>query len=64
MNEKGEEASAIDAHTEQLEERKPKFEAVISSLEKAIQLLAAREEAKSRRREDQEKGVEFRRELE
>ena len=25
MNEKGEEASAIDAHTEQLEERKPKL---------------------------------------
>ena len=40
------------------------FDAVISSLERAIQLLADCEEAKSRRREDQEQEVEFRRKLE
>ena len=38
MNKKDEKAGAIDAYTEQLEERISKFDAVISSL--AIQLLA------------------------
>ena len=64
MTEKDEEASDIDAYAEQLEERISKFEDVISSLEKAIQLLAGREEAKSKPREDQEQEVEFRRKLE
>ena len=64
MTEKDEEASDIDAYAEQLEERISKFKDVISSLEKAIQLLADREEAKQKRREDQEQEVEFRRKLE
>ena len=59
MTEKNEEASDIDAYVEQLEERISQFDAVISSLERAIQLLADCEEAKSRRREDQEQEVEF-----
>ena len=54
MTEKNEEASNIDVYAEQLEERISQFDAVISSLERAIQLLADSEEAKSRRREDQE----------
>ena len=45
-----EEASAIDAYTEQLEERISKFDAAISNLERAIQLLAESEEVKSSRR--------------
>ena len=64
MTKKGEEASDIDAYAEQLEGRTSKFHAIISSLERAIQLLADSEEAKSRRREDQEQEVEFRRTLE
>ena len=64
MTEKNEEASDIDAYVEQLEERISQFDAVISSLERAIQLLAHCEEAKSRRKEDQEQEVEFRRKLE
>ena len=64
MTEKSEEASDIDAYTEQLEERISHFDAVISSLEIAIQLLEDCEDAKSRRREDQEQEVEFRRKLE
>ena len=64
MTKKGEEASDIDAYAEQLEGRISKFHAIISSLERAIQLLADSEEAKSRRREDQEQEVEFRRTLE
>ena len=59
-----EEASDIDAYAEQLEERISQFDAVISSLERAVQLLADSEEAKSRRREDQEQEVKFRRKLE
>ena len=47
MTEKNEEASDIDAYAEQLEERISQFDAVISSLERAIQLLADSEEAKS-----------------
>ena len=46
MTEKNEEASGIDAYAEQLEERISQFDAVISSLERAIQLLADSEEAK------------------
>ena len=64
MTEKNEEASDINAYAEQLEERISQFDAVTSSLERAIQLLADSEEAKSRRREDQEQDVEFRRKLE
>ena len=64
MTEKNEEASDIDAYAEQLEERISQFDAVISSLERAVQLLADSEEAKSRRREDQEQEVKFRRKLE
>ena len=64
MTEKDEEASAIDAYAEQLEDRISKFDAVISSLERAIQLLTDSEEAKSRHREDQEQLVEFQRKLE
>ena len=64
MIEKNEVASDIDAYAEQLEERISQFDTVISSLERAIQLLADSEEAKSRRREDQEQEVEFRRKLE
>ena len=60
ITEKNEEASDIDAYVEQLEERISQFDVVISSLERAIQLLADCEEAKSRRREDQEQKVEFR----
>ena len=59
-----EEASDIDAYAEQLEERISQFDAVISSLERAVQLLADSEEAKPRRREDQEQEVKFRRKLE
>ena len=64
MTEKNEEASDIDAYAEQLEERISQFDAFISSLERAVQLLADSEEAKSRRRENQEQEVEFRRKLE
>ena len=64
MTEKDKEASAIDAYAEQLEDRISKFDAVISSLERAIQLLTDSKEAKSRHREDQEQLVEFRRKLE
>ena len=64
MTEKNEEASDIDAYAEQLEERISQFDAVISSLERAVQLLADSEETKSRRREDQEQEVKFRRKLE
>ena len=63
MTEKNEEASDIDAYAEQLEERISQFDAVISSLERVIQLLADSEEAKSRRREDEEQEVEFPRKL-
>ena len=59
-----EEASDIDAYAEQLEERILQFDAVISSLERAVQLLADSEAAKPRRREDQEQEVKFRRKLE
>ena len=59
-----EEASDIDAYAEQLEERILQFDAVILSLERAVQLLADSEEAKPRRREDQEQEVEFRGKLE
>ena len=64
MTDKNEEVSDIDAYAEQLEERISQFDAVISSLERAIQLLVDSEEAKSRRREDQEQEAEFRRKLE
>ena len=64
MNKKDEEASAIDEYKEQLEERISTFDALISSLERAIQLLADREEAKPIYTEDQEQDVEFRRKLE
>ena len=64
MTEINEEAGDIDAYAEQLEERISQFDAVISSLERAIKLLADSAEAKSRRREDQEQEVEFRRKLE
>ena len=63
MTEKNEEASDIDAYAEQLEDRISQFDVVISSLERAIQLLADSEDATSRRREDQEQEVEFRRKL-
>ena len=52
MTEKDEEASAIDANVEQSGERISKFDAVISRLERAIQLLADSEAVKSRQRED------------
>ena len=45
MTKKDEEASDIDAYAEQLEERISKFDAIISSLERAIQLLPDSEEA-------------------
>ena len=64
MTEKSEEASDIDAYAEQLKGRISQFDTVILSLERAIQLLADSEEAKSRRREGQEQEVEFRRKLE
>ena len=63
MTEKNEETSDIDGYAEQLEERMSQFDVVISSLERAIQLLADSEDATSRRIEDQEKEVEFRRKL-
>ena len=59
MTEKSEEASDIDAYAEQLKGRISQFDTVILSLERAIQLLADSEEAKSRRREGQEQEVEF-----
>ena len=59
MTDKNEEASDIDAYAQPLEERISQFDAVISSLDRAIQLLEDSEEAKSRRREDQEQEVEF-----
>ena len=62
--EKNEEASDIDVYAEQLEKRVSQSDTVISSLERAIQLLADSEEAKSRRREDQEQEVKFRRKSE
>ena len=64
MNKKDEEASAIDEYKEQLEERISTFDALISSLESAIQLLADSEEAKPIYTEDQEQDVEFLRKLE
>ena len=53
MTKKNEEATDIDGYTEQLEERISHFDAVILSLERAMQLLADSEEAKSRHRKDQ-----------
>ena len=47
MTEKDEEASAIDTYKKQLEERISKFDAVISSSERAIQLLAESDEART-----------------
>ena len=64
MTEKNKEASDIDPYAEQLEERISQCDAVISSLERSIQQLVDSEEAKSRRREDHEQEVEFRRKLE
>ena len=64
MTQKNKEAGDIDGYTEQLEEQILQFDAVILSLKRAMQLLADSEEAKSRRREDQEQEVEFRRKLE
>ena len=64
MNKKDEEASAIDEYKEQLEERISTFDALISSLERAIQLLADSEEVKPIYTEDQEQDVEFLRKLE
>ena len=61
MTEKEEKTRAIDEYTEQTQERISKFHAFMSSLERAMQLLAYGEEAKPRRREDQEQEVEFRR---
>ena len=63
MTEKNEEASDIDAYAEQLVEHISQFDAVISSLEREIQLLTDSEEAKSRCREDQEQEVEFRKKI-
>ena len=63
MNKKDEEASAIDEYKEQLEERISTLDALISSLERPIQLLADSEEAKLIYTEDQEQDVEFRRKL-
>ena len=54
MTEKEEKTRAIDEYTEQTQERISKFHAFMSSLERAMQLLAYGEEAKPRRREDQE----------
>ena len=51
-------------YAEQLEERIAKIDAVISSLVRAIQLLADSEGAKSRSRDDQEQELEFRIKLE
>ena len=59
--EKDEEVSAIDAYTEHLVERISKFDGVTSNLEREIQLLADSDEAKSKRREDQEQEVAFQR---
>ena len=59
--EKDEEVSAIDAYTEHLVERILKFDGVTSNLEREIQLLADSDEAKSKRREDQEQEVAFQR---
>ena len=64
MAEKSEEAGDTDGYAEQLQERISQFDAVISSLERAIQLLADCEEAKSRRKEDDKQEVESRRKLE
>ena len=58
---KDEEVSAIDAYTEHLVERISKFDGVTSNLEREIQLLADSDEAKSKRREDQEQEVAFQR---
>ena len=57
VTEKDEEASAIDAYTEQLAKRMSKFDAVIWSLERAIQLLADSEEAARRNENGDEKAV-------
>ena len=51
-------------YAEQLEERTAKIDAVISSLVRAIQLLADSEGAKSRSRDNQERELEFRIKLE
>ena len=48
ITQKDEEASAIDTYKDQLEERIWKFDDVISSLERAIQLQADSEETKLR----------------
>ena len=55
--------SAIDVYKELAEEKISKFDAVISTLERVIQLLADNNEAKFKHREDQEQELEFRREL-
>ena len=47
MTKKDEEASAIDTYTKQLEERISKFDAIISSSERPIRLLAESEEART-----------------
>ena len=57
VTEKDEEASAIDAYTEQLAKRMSKFDAVLWSLERAIQLLADSEEAARRNENGDEKAV-------
>ena len=57
VTEKDEEASAIDAYAEQLAKRMSKFDAVIWSLERAIQLLADSEEAARRNKNGDEKAV-------
>ena len=57
VTEKDEEASAIDAYAEQLAKIMSKFDAVIWSLERAIQLLADSEEAARRNENGDEKAV-------
>ena len=54
MTEWDNEARDTDAYVEQLEEGISKFDAVISNLERAIQLAVDNEEAKCKHREDQE----------
>ena len=57
MTEKNEKPSDIDVHAEQLEERMSQFDAVISSLERGIQLLADCEECNSRRKKERKKKI-------
>ena len=54
MTEWDNEARDTDAYVEQLEEEISKFDAVISNLERAIQLAVDNEEGKCKHREDQE----------